>query len=106
MKERKTVEVHYVADQQDWKSWRQPDDKSHRDQLRRIVDEWKQQKNILSELATISPDMNKAIATLLQAHQLIQRATITVQVPAVTPPSPEEETDSDDFEIDFTEIDV
>lgn len=78
-----TIECRYIADRDEWKAWQQPSDKGNsRAQLRRMIDEWQEQKQILSDLATVHPDINRALAILLQSHELMSRATVTVAIAA------------------------
>lgn len=96
-----TVECRYIADRDDWQSWQVPSDKGNsRAQLRRIVDEWQQQKKILSDLANIHPDIYTALAKALQAYELVSRATVsmTVAAPAAIPHGAVEESPEFDFE--------
>lgn len=84
-----TVECRYIADRDEWASWQQPTDKGNsRAQLRRMVDEWKAQKKILSDLAAVHPDINRALAIVLQAHELMSRATVTVSIATAQPSEP------------------
>lgn len=76
-----TVECRYIADRDEWKSWQMPSDKGNsRAQLRRMVDEWQEQKQILSDLSAVHPDINRALAIVLQSHELMSRATVTVGI--------------------------
>ena len=98
------MEIRYISDASVWESWRIPSDKGHRDQLRRIVDEWQQQKVLLSELSAIHPDINRALATVLQSHELLSRATVTMTV-AIAQPTEEnitatEEPEETEFEFE------
>jgi hypothetical protein len=101
-----TVECRYVADRDEWAGWQLPSDKGNsRAQLRRMIEEWQQQRQILSELAAINPDIHKALAKVMAAYELMQRATVTI---AIAPPAPDEQqtslTDSEtDSAFDFEE---
>lgn len=76
-----TIETRYTAGRDEWKSWQLPSDKGNsRAQLRRMIEEWQEQKQILSDLATVHPNINRALAIVLQSHDLMSRATVTVQV--------------------------
>ena len=100
------MEIRYISDAAVWESWRIPSDKGHRDQLRRIVDEWQQQKALLSELAAVHPDINRALATVLQSHELMSRATVTMTVAiaqteeTMTVKERPEKTEDDGFEFE------
>jgi DNA-binding FrmR family transcriptional regulator len=84
-----TVECRYIADRDEWQSWQIPSDKGNsRAQLRRMVEEWQAQKKILSDLAAIHPDINRALAIVLQSHELLSRATVTVAIAAQQPSEP------------------
>ena len=103
-----TVECRYIADRDEWKSWQIPSDKGNsRAQLRRMVDEWQAQKKALSDLAAIHPDINRALAIVLQSHELLSRATVTVAIATTqqpTEPSKAFQTEPEpDFGFEFEE---
>ena len=96
-----TVECRYIADRDEWKSWQQPSDKGNsRAQLRRMVDEWQQQRKILSDLAQVHPDINRALATVMQAHELVKRATVTMTIVAPAAVAGKEEIEDSEFEFE------
>ena len=99
------MEIRYIPpDATVWESWRIPSDKGHRDQLRRIVGEWQAQQQLLSELATIDPDIPRALAKVLQSHELLSRATVTMTVAIAQSPlentPAEEEPEETEFEFE------
>lgn len=99
-----TVECRYIADRDEWESWQTASDKGNsRAQLRRMVDEWQEQKQILSDLATVHPNINRALAIVLQSHELMSRATVTMQVTTATDAAKEVIEETTDFGFEFEE---
>ena len=95
----KVTEVRAGFNSEQWQAWRSPSDQSNPAQLKRIVSEWAEQKEILSTLTEIDPNPSRALGLLLASHQLVSSATITIAAaPAVAIP----ETEPDDF-IDNTD---
>ena len=91
------VDVRVSFDAADWKSWRQSNDDSNPAQLRRMVSEWVELKDILSELASIDRDPRKAIGKLLAHHAIVERSSFVVSSTPVVPVSSATDTE-DDFE--------
>ena len=53
-----------------WASWQQPDDRSNRRQLQRIVSEWDAMQNITDRLREIDSDISIAFGKLLATYSL------------------------------------
>ena len=83
------TEVRAGFNPEQWKAWRSPADQSNPAQLKRIVKEWAEQREILATLSAIDANPSRAIGMLLQSHELMRNAQVTIN--AV-------QTDSDDFE--------
>ena len=80
-----------------WKSWRLPTDQSNPAQLKRIVREWAEQREILATLQTIDSNPSRAIGKLLQSHELMKNAQVTVVTSLNTAQAPTAPA-ADDFE--------
>lgn len=76
------TEVRAAFNPDDWQSWGLPSDKSNPAQLKRIVAEWAEQKEILSALLSVDPNPSRALGMLLQSHALLQNAQVVVSASA------------------------
>ena len=72
------------VDRDSWEFHRR-DGESNTDLLGRILSEWSEQKAILSALSEIDPSPSQALGRLLLSYELLQSATVTLQLPE--PPS-------------------
>lgn len=79
----KVTEVRAGFNPEQWKSWRLPTDKSNPAQLKRIVSEWAEQREILATLETIDSNPSRAIGILLQSHSLLKNAQVVVRAEPV-----------------------
>lgn len=91
------TEVRAGFNPEQWKSWRLPTDKSNPAQLKRIVAEWAEQREILATLQTIDSNPSRAIGILLQSHSLLKNAQVVVSAAPVLEPMAQSEP-ADDFE--------
>ena len=94
------TEVRAGFNPEQWQSWRQPSDASNPAQLKRIVAEWAEQKEILGILATIDSNPSRALGQLLQAHALLKNAQITITA-STAQSKPTATADSDDSADDW-----
>ena len=88
-----------------WESWQQPEDRSNRRQLQRIVNEWASLQTITGRLREIDADISVALGKLLATYSLANdyglngTAATKETEPAIAPsPLPVAEPD---FEIPF-----
>ena len=84
------TEVRAGFNPKQWQSWRSPSDKSNPAQLKRIVAEWAEQREILSTLATIDNNPSRALGILLQSHALMKNAQVVINAAPVELPTPTE----------------
>jgi hypothetical protein len=91
------TEVRAGFNPEQWQSWRSPSDQSNPAQLKRIVAEWVEQKEILGILATIDSNPSRALGQLLQAHALLKSAQVTITA-STSPTQPEQATEDDSEE--------
>lgn len=79
------TEVRAGFNPEQWKSWRLPSDQSNPAQLKRMVAEWVEQREILATLQSIDSNPSRAIGILLQSHSLMQNAKVTISAAPVAP---------------------
>ena len=91
------TEVRAGFNPEQWQSWRQPSDASNPAQLKRIVAEWAEQKEILGILATIDSNPSRALGQLLQAHALLKNAQVTISA-STSQTQPEQATEDDSYD--------
>lgn len=96
------TEVRAGFNPDEWKSWSLPSDKSNPAQLKRIVAEWAEQKEILETLSTIDSNPSRALGILLSHHELMKGAQVVVSAtPAAESvavmPADEFEDNTDEF---------
>lgn len=77
------VQIRARVDSQEWEALRQGDE-CNTNMLARILDEWQEQKTVLSSLSQIDPSPSQAIGRLLLSYELIQKASVSIQ-PSVLP---------------------
>jgi len=93
-----TADVRASFDAHQWKEWESPEDNgSNPAQLRRIVREWAELKEVMGELKTVNPDPRKALGTLLAHHAIVERSTFVVSSAPVAA-APKDDFEDDDFE--------
>ena len=76
MREQIRVRVDTAA----WEALKQGEE-SNTELLARILQEWQEQKTVLSALAEIDASPAQALGRLLLSHELLQRATVSIQPP-------------------------
>lgn len=76
MREQIRVRVDTAA----WEALKQGEE-SNTALLARIVREWQEQKAVLASLTEIDTSPSQALGRLLLSHELLQRATVSIQPP-------------------------
>ena len=74
MREQIRVRVDTAA----WEALKQGEE-SNTELLARILQEWQEQKTVLSALAEIDPSPAQALGRLLLSYELLQQATVSIQ---------------------------
>lgn len=97
------TEVRAGFNPKQWQSWRLPSDQSNPAQLKRIVAEWAEQREILATLSAIDSNPSRALGILLSHHELMKTAQVvlsaapSVETASATPDDFEFEDNTDDF---------
>ena len=80
------AQIRARVDSQEWEALRQGVE-SNTELLARIIQEWREQKTVLSSLSAIDPSPSQALGRLLLSYELLQKATVNIQPPALSPVS-------------------
>ncbi|EDX82335.1 hypothetical protein S7335_892 [Synechococcus sp. PCC 7335] len=85
------VQIRARVEQAEWEALRQGAE-SNTELLARIVQEWQEQKAVLSALTEIAPSPMQALGRLLLSYELLQRSSVSIHPPkppsvTVTPPA-------------------
>ena len=78
------AQIRARVDSQQWEALRQGEE-SNTELLARSVQEWREQKAVLSSLAEIDPSPSQALGRLLLSYELLQTATVSIQQPSPPP---------------------
>ena len=78
------AQIRARVDSQAWEALRQGEE-SNTELLARIVQEWQEQKAVLSSLSAIDPSPVQALGRLLLSYELLQTATVNIQQSAPSP---------------------
>ena len=82
------AQIRTRVDSQKWEALRQGEE-SNTELLARIIQEWQEQKAVLSSLSAIDPSPLQALGRLLLSYELLQQATVNIQHSAPSPVSAE-----------------
>ena len=72
------------VEHEEWEALKQGEE-TNTELLARILQEWKEQKTVLSSLADIDPSPTQALGRLLLSYELLQKASVTIQQPKSLP---------------------
>ena len=72
------------VEHEEWEALKQGEE-TNTELLARILQEWKEQKTVLSSLADIDPSPTQALGRLLLSYELLQKASVTIQQPKPSP---------------------
>lgn len=72
------------VDSKEWEALRQGEE-SNTELLARIVQEWREQKTVLSSLLEIDPSPSQALGRLLLSYELLQQSTVNIQQSSLPP---------------------
>ena len=75
------------VEQAEWEALRRGKE-SNTELLARLLQEWQEQKTVLSALAEIDPSPTQALGRLLLSYELLQKATVSIQQPEAPPVLP------------------
>ena len=74
------------VEQAEWEALRQGEE-SNTEMMARILQEWREQKAVLSSLAEIDSSPSQALGRLLLSYELLQQATVSIHQPEPLPVS-------------------
>ena len=72
------------VEHEEWEALKQGEE-SNTELLARILQEWKEQKTVLSSLADIDSSPTQALGRLMLSYELLQKASVTIQQPKPLP---------------------
>lgn len=88
-------QIRVRVDSEQWERWRHPGE-GNTELLTRILNDWQQLRQTLVSLTELDPNPSQALGRLLNSHELLSTATVTIHsateplTPALPkPPSPD-----------------
>ena len=73
------------VEQEEWEALREGEE-NNTELLARVLQEWQEQKAVLAALVEIDPSSpSRALGRLLLSYELLQKATVSIQPPELSP---------------------